>query len=1101
MSNKPKIRSVLAEKAAAELEKTQLTTDSDWVEILEKNLGRELKNFELGYLVKVEDRWTRYQESQILAEFDLVSIYSKWDVQSYEPLDLWPTPPEDFPQFWGGIAMLFAKRNIKTPDFLEALPGLNEAKDEFQKWERAESSANWSENFSSLSARPNLDDIKEYELKLQLGPDDCNIIIGAPADLEDIEDSNCDENGWKWNVIESPDALDIFAKEHAEGKVTLSDASALIWTELRTFWSEDASYRLDLSRDKHASAVRRLLESSLLHDKILTYEGEPFFRSEDRLQWHCRKPAGENADLDWEIVMGTSSGETFQYPVRLLPGATPIYLGDDSIFQGPPYWGTGTSILPKQLIPKEVVETSSGIDFLSRIQASLPDDLDNRVEDHKLNVTIKANLREADAKSEAVFFQVNAEDQADTRKERFVKNIWEVKSKVSDSDSSALHRYDRTSLMLFPRLLKGYRTSWQEEAEEFRVRLTKPFPLRFSTWAKNLPKDITLETDEELGSILADPIHAEIKVEVDETNELDWFDLRVVVDIQGMDLTTKEIKELVAARGDFVRLKGRGWLRLQLDADAETQEAIKDLGVDAFDVTGKSHRMHALQLVDGQSKKVIDKKIWSKIQNRVETLQTQLKPDPPEGLHKILRPYQKDGFHFLVYLAVNGFGGILADDMGLGKTLQSLSWIAWLRQEAAQEVGAKGKVPPVLVVCPKSVIDVWGEETKRFLPDLRVQLLRNRDELDIEVVKNEVDLLVINYAQLRNGIEDIKQIEFLTSILDEGQQIKNPDSKAAQAASELNTRHRLVLSGTPIENKLLDVWSLMHFAMPGVLGNKAYFKERFDRRKDATAHMRLSSRLRPFLLRRTKGQVATDLPPRIEEEIPCEMEPAQREMYDNELERARELLLSVEGKKDLASKRFNVLSSLLRLRQICCHPNLIDSENEEVGSAKLEALFYHLHQLREEGHKVLVFSQFTSMLDIIRERLESEDREYYLLTGKTENRSEIVKDFQKDPDPKPFLLSLKAGGSGLNLTSASYVILFDPWWNPAVERQAIDRTHRIGQKRPINAYRLVTRNSVEEKIRLLQKQKENLVGDVLSEETFAQNLEMNDLKFILGTEE
>ncbi|MFT5110118.1 MAG: SNF2 family DNA or RNA helicase [Pseudoalteromonas tetraodonis] len=501
-----------------------------------------------------------------------------------------------------------------------------------------------------------------------------------------------------------------------------------------------------------------------------------------------------------------------------------------------------------------------------------------------------------------------------------------------------------------------------------------------------------------------------------------------------------------------------------------------------------------MQLSDPKAKEVFEEGAWDKICDRAEAVQLQVRPAVPTSINADLRPYQVEGFHYLAYLASNGFGGILADDMGLGKTVQSLTWIMWLREQS-KDPGT------VLVICPKSVLDVWAAEMKKFAPTLRVQVLRSKDELDMDVVREKIDVLVVNYSQLRVCEVELNTENWLAAILDEGQQIKNPDSKAAKAARALTSENRLVLTGTPIENRLLDIWSLMSFAMPGVLGGRKYFRDRFDRRKDPQSQMRLSARMRPFLLRRTKGQVAMDLPPRTEENVLCKMEGVQAEMYQGEMERIQKVLLGLETDEALRKNSFVVLQGLMRLRQICCHPALIDQKHIEEESAKMTALFYLLDQLHEEGHKVLVFSQFVTMLDIIKARLATENRKFNYLTGQTKDRQAVIEDFQTTEDPSVFLLSLKAGGSGLNLTSASYVILYDPWWNPAVENQAIDRTHRIGQKNKVIAYRLIMGDSVEEKIRTLQEQKEVLAGGVLGEESFARNLELKDIQFLFQPDE
>jgi SNF2 family DNA or RNA helicase len=345
--------------------------------------------------------------------------------------------------------------------------------------------------------------------------------------------------------------------------------------------------------------------------------------------------------------------------------------------------------------------------------------------------------------------------------------------------------------------------------------------------------------------------------------------------------------------------------------------------------------------------------------------------------------------------------------------------------------------------------------------------------------------------------EALARIEFLAVILDEGQYIKNPSSITAQLARGLRAKHRLVLSGTPIENKLLDLWSLMNFAMPGALGGRNEFAKIFDSKTDALARQRLAARVRPFLLRRTKTQVAKDLPDRIEEDLFCELEGEQKTLYRAELKRAQAMLLRVNTPAALNKHRFNFLTSLLRLRQICCHPRLTKPDST-AESAKVEALMETLEPLIEQGQKVLVFSQFVEMLDLLKAGLAERSWPTFFLSGATENRGDLVRQFQAAEGAGVFLISLKAGGFGLNLTAASYVVLFDPWWNPAVEAQAIDRTHRIGQTQKVIAYRLLIKNSVEEKIRALQRTKSALALDVLGEEKFAQSLSLDDLRFLLA---
>jgi len=392
----------------------------------------------------------------------------------------------------------------------------------------------------------------------------------------------------------------------------------------------------------------------------------------------------------------------------------------------------------------------------------------------------------------------------------------------------------------------------------------------------------------------------------------------------------------------------------------------------------------------------------------------------------------------------------------------------------------------------------WHTEAARFYPTLRVHLWRGETVSKLGSIRDSNDLLVVNYSQMRSLSPEITKMQWLASILDEAQYIKNPDSQTAQAARSLKADHRLALTGTPIENRLLDLWSILAFAMPGALGNRSHFLKRFDAKDDPLARRRLAARVRPFLLRRTKSQVAKDLPDRVEEDLLCEMEGEQKTLYRVELKRARQLILGLQTNQQFNNQRFNILTSLLRLRQICCHPVLVDANLRQAESAKVSALEDLLEPLMEEGHKTLVFSQFVTMLDVLRDRAQERGWQNFYLAGDTENRGELVREFQSAKDAAVFFISLKAGGFGLNLTAASYVVLFDPWWNPAVENQAIDRTHRIGQTSKVMAYRLLMRESIEEKIRALQKQKSALVEDVFGEERFAQSLTLDDLKFLFA---
>ncbi|MFV1995313.1 MAG: DEAD/DEAH box helicase, partial [Verrucomicrobiales bacterium] len=756
-----------------------------------------------------------------------------------------------------------------------------------------------------------------------------------------------------------------------------------------------------------------------MRERLVTLDARPFVCIDKPLRWICEKIPGQKASMALQLI--TAEGEAVTHSLRILPGVSDLYMSDETIFPGPESWLEDTTeIQPYYEVPTEVLESESGVEFLGCIGADLPAYLRKRVDDEVLLVTLKMKLSASarGAQSENLLVEVTASDVRGTRQEVLGKGGWSV-TEQHQGGKNRIMRYNRNALHRFPRWLEPMMLNYDASLEGFKARVTRNFPERFTQWVGSFSDDILIEADEALTTLMNDPVKASVSFEVTE-KEIDWFDLKVVVDVEGLDLSPEEVRSLVAARGGFVRLKEGGWLRLEIDMEDRQKEAVARLGLDPFDLTGETHRMHVLQLAEPLAKEVFDAKAWEKIRHRAASIKLQVRPQLPKGLNVDFRPYQIEGFHFLAYLSTNRFGGILADDMGLGKTVQALAWLMWLRSRA------EGK-RTALVVCPKSVLDVWAGEVKKFAPELEVQVLRNKSELDIERVEKEIDLLVINYSQLRVCSENLQKVNWLAMILDEGQQIKNPDSKAAKTARQLVGENRLVLTGTPIENRLLDVWSLMAFAMPGVLGDRKYFREHFDRRKDPESQIRLAARLRPFLLRRAKGQVAMDLPPRTEEDVLCKMEGIQEELYAEQLRKIQGVILDTDSEEGVGKNRFIILQGLMRLRQICCHPALIDRTHIGEESAKLTALFYLLDQLREEGHKVLVFSQFVTMLNIIRDRLEEEERPFHYLTGQTKDRQRVIEDFQTAKEASVFLLSLKAGGSGLNLTAASYVVLYDPW--------------------------------------------------------------------------
>jgi superfamily II DNA or RNA helicase len=474
--------------------------------------------------------------------------------------------------------------------------------------------------------------------------------------------------------------------------------------------------------------------------------------------------------------------------------------------------------------------------------------------------------------------------------------------------------------------------------------------------------------------------------------------------------------------------------------------------------------------------------------------------DTPTGLCAELRNYQYDGYNWMYHLFANGLGGCLADDMGLGKTVQALTLLLKLKRKEqlypvfqhkksgqlslfvteGTEEGEGQAQPATLIVLPVSLVHNWEKEIRKFAPSLRAFVysgVRRREKSPLNDVIANYDIILTTYGTVRNDVEELSQYEFFFLILDESQYIKNSESKTYKTITSIRSRHRLVLTGTPIENSLSDLWAQMNFLNHSLLGNKNYFKQEFllpiERDKSLEASEKLQKMIHPFILRRTKEQVAKDLPSLTEETIMVEMAPEQMEFYETEKSAVRNILLNNFREEGVQKSTFFVLQALTRLRQIAIHPKLIDPDSD-FESGKFNDIIAMLGILVAENHKILVFSSFVKHLNLLADEFKKEQWDYSLLTGKTTDRKEVIEEFQENPEKKIFLISLKAGGVGLNLTAADYIFITDPWWNPAAEMQAISRAHRIGQDKKVFVYRFISENSIEEKIQKLQDKKSKL---------------------------
>jgi len=578
-------------------------------------------------------------------------------------------------------------------------------------------------------------------------------------------------------------------------------------------------------------------------------------------------------------------------------------------------------------------------------------------------------------------------------------------------------------------------------------------------------------------------------------DQTDWFDLGVTITVEGHDIPFADVfvalsrgeSHLVLDDGAYFSLEKpelQALRRLIDEARALQDKPDGPLRLSRFQA-GLWGELAELGVVDRQAR------AW---QQQVEGLLApgSVEPVPePATLAVRLRPYQADGFGWLAFLWKHRLGGILADDMGLGKTLQSLALICHAKQAAPD-------VTPFLIVAPTSVVTNWAAEAARFTPDLTVvaisDTLRRRGQSLEEVIAG-ADVVVTSYTLFRLDFDAYSAREWGGLVLDEAQFVKNHQSKAYQCARRLAVPFKLAITGTPMENSLMELWSLLSITAPGLFPNPTRFRDYYARpieKGDTELLAQLRRRIKPLVKRRTKEQVAADLPAKQEQVLEVELHPRHRRIYERQLQRVRQQVLGLID--DLDRNRFAILRSLTLLRQLSLHAGLVDEAHLDLPSSKIDVLLEQLTDVIDGGHRALVFSQFTGFLEVVRRRLDAEGVAYAYLDGRTRRRSEVLTRF-KDGSAPVFLISLKAGGFGLNLTEADYCFLLDPWWNPATEAQAVDRTHRIGQTRNVMVYRLIARDTIEEKVVALKERKAELFTNVMDDgNAFSSTLGADDIR-------
>ncbi len=616
----------------------------------------------------------------------------------------------------------------------------------------------------------------------------------------------------------------------------------------------------------------------------------------------------------------------------------------------------------------------------------------------------------------------------------------------------------------YPKLVEEYRVYGEKTLSRYKVRLAQPV----------------------------------ISATVSSDEKEKWFNLDIDIQYEGQRVPLEAIWEAWTKGKRYIQLKDGSYTSLPESWLERMGHKLQALGLDPT----KPPKDHFKQfeapvldsLLDDMPNASTDS-FWNALREKIHHFKEITPINPPAGLKADLRPYQVQGLSYLNFLSEYGFGGILADEMGLGKTVQTLSFV--------QHMIEHGKTGPNLIIVPTSVLPNWEREAEKFVPSMRRLTIYGTKREGMFKKIQDSDLVLTTYALLRRDLEELQKYEFNSIILDEAQNIKNPSTITATSVRRINARMRLCLSGTPIENNLFELWSLFEFLMPGFLGAQNAFQRGVVKPiKDGDNETLdfLRTRVRPFILRRTKSEVAKDLPPKVENVYYCGLTDEQTELYAMLAKKLKEKIMATVDEKGIAKSQMSILDALLKLRQICCHPRLLKLDlpgiSTNLPSGKFDAFKDMIVDIVDEGHKVLVFSQFVQMLKIIRSWLQINQIPFTYLDGASKDRFEQVDRFNNSPDIPIFLISLKAGGTGINLTSADYVIHYDPWWNPAMESQATDRTHRIGQTRQVFSYKLICQNTVEEKILQLQESKRGMAESIIPGQNAWKSLTRDDLEML-----
>jgi SNF2 family DNA or RNA helicase len=992
--------------------------------------------------------------------------------------------------------------------------------------------ANYHENEVLQRTKPFKSDLKEFVIVLvqKLNERVRNIPQVYEAIIYDFDKNAAGISFWK-DVIDDNRIINQYLPKpgSVDSKIILSHESIILSRSLlqvspRTVTDRpelriigafltDDTHRYDWFQLDNTIKIRRetidplfeiIISVPKLHVDLVTLEGDSVTVEQEELSWHMEP--GDNATMHPKLR--TTNGELLEgtfvrygkSPAYYLIGSK-LYHCSNNWFDSRKIETTIPSFAPSLLKDKNILKFAKekNLNYLGH-------DLEKISLCHP-TAQIICWLEDVEGKGEYFCAKVFALDkngeQACYRTDQGWEGFRQPEDEESDTENhkkSPPKLYTSASLDAISEQLGKlpFTLDYNRERKIHTAVVHAEFENDFTNWFNSKPEEIEVHVQGELKSLAKNSQHVEVEINI-RSSGVDWFSVSLQTNVKGLEFSPAEILSLLSAsrisKNSTVRtrVKNKGWVVLDTEELNKTTLKIAELGTTLEEVASGEGKAHVLNVARSSSLNN-NTTVLKKAQARVKQLFNNRSITPPNSFTATLRPYQLEGFRFLAFLATTKLGGILADDMGLGKTVQTIAWLTWLYESKTKAKSRKNSFR-ALILSPKSVIDVWVKELQRFAPELADIIITN--PLCLTTQKGSY-VVILGYAQARLKAPLLHAQVWDAVVLDEAQAIKNPGSQTTKAIYEIKAQNRLALTGTPIENRLLDLWSIMNFVQPHVLGESNTYKKA-EYNEELMMSSYLKAQVRPFMVRRTKAQVLTDLPPCVQKDIICEMTAKQILLYNAELKKAQRLLLLLKnGGREAARAKFLILTSLMKLRQIACHPGLVDPKLKNHSSSKVEAAIDIILPVIDSGNSVVVFSQFLGMLAFMESALKKHKINTFLLTGATQSRGKLLESFTNEERPSVFLISLKAGGTGLNLTKASHVILLDPWWNPAVEQQAIDRLHRIGQKSSVNAYRLLAKDSVEERVRQLQKMKSDLVSAVIDDDALSATLTSEDFAAVLN---